>query len=137
MKKYRVERDTMGQVKVPLNALYMAQTQRALENFPVSGLKFGRSFIQSLGLIKGAAASVNQELQILDRRVAKAIRLAAKEVANGRHDEHFPVDIFQSGSGTSTNMNANEVIARRARQIDRGCSFIRTIMSTWDNRRMM
>jgi fumarate hydratase, class II len=120
MKKYRVERDTMGQVKVPLNALYMAQTQRALENFPVSGLKFGRSFIQSLGLIKGAAASVNQELQILDRRVAKAIRLAAKEVANGRHDEHFPVDIFQSGSGTSTNMNANEVIARRARQIDRG-----------------
>ena len=118
-KKYRIERDTLGKVSVPLNALYMAQTQRAIENFPVSGLKFGRSFVHALGLIKGAAASVNQELGILDRRVARAIRLAAEEVASGRHDEHFPVDIFQSGSGTSTNMNANEVIARRARQIDR------------------
>ena len=119
LKKYRIEKDTLGQVKVPFNALYMAQTQRALENFPVSGLKFGRSFIQSLGLIKGAAASVNQQLRILDRRIAKAIKLAAGEVATGQHDEHFPVDIFQSGSGTSTNMNANEVIARRAGQIDR------------------
>jgi len=119
-KKYRIERDTLGKVKVPFNVLYMAQTQRAIENFPVSGLKFGRSFIRSLGLIKAAAASVNQELRILDRKVAKAIRLAAEEVASGRHDEHFPVDIFQSGSGTSTNMNANEVITRRARQIDRG-----------------
>ena len=118
--KYRIESDTLGKVKVPFNALYMAQTQRAIENFPVSGLKFGRTFIRSLGLIKEAAASVNQELRILDRRVAKAVRLAAEEVALGRHDEHFPVDIFQSGSGTSTNMNANEVIARRAGQIDRG-----------------
>ncbi len=117
--KYRHESDSLGRVKVPFDALYMAQTQRAIENFPVSGLKFGRSFIQSLALIKGAAASVNQELRILDRKVAKAIRLAAEEVASGRHDEHFPVDIFQSGSGTSTNMNANEVIARRAQQIDR------------------
>jgi fumarate hydratase, class II len=119
LKKYRIERDTLGEVNVPFNALYMAQTQRAFENFPVSGLKFGRSFIQSLGLIKGAAASVNQQLRILDRRIAKAIKLAADEVASGQHDEHFPVDIFQSGSGTSTNMNANEVIARRAGQIDR------------------
>ena len=116
--KYRTERDTLGEVKVPYHALYMAQTQRAIENFPVSGLKFERSFIRALGLIKGAAASVNQEFRTLDRKVAKAIRLAAGEVASGRHDEHFPVDIFQSGSGTSTNMNANEVIARRAQQID-------------------
>ena len=116
--KYRTERDTLGEVKVPYHALYMAQTQRAIENFPVSGLKFERSFIRALGLIKGAGASVNQEFRTLDRKVAKAIRLAAGEVASGRHDEHFPVDIFQSGSGTSTNMNANEVIARRAQQID-------------------
>ena len=116
--KYRTERDTLGEVRVPYHALYMAQTQRAIENFPVSGLKFERSFIRALGLIKGAAASVNQEFRTLDRKVAKAIRIAAGEVASGRHDEHFPVDIFQSGSGTSTNMNANEVIARRAQQID-------------------
>ena len=120
LKKYRIERDTLGQVKVPFNALFMAQTQRAVENFPVSGLKLGRSFIQSLGLIKGAAASVNQELRILDRKVGKAVTRAAEEVASGLHDEHFPVDVFQSGSGTSTNMNANEVIARRAGQIARG-----------------
>jgi fumarate hydratase class II len=120
LKKYRIERDTLGQVKVPFNALYMAQTQRAIENFPVSGLKFERSFIRALGLIKGAAASINQQLRLLPPKVAKVINLAAEEVASGRHDEHFPVDIFQSGSGTSTNMNANEVIARRAQQIDRG-----------------
>jgi fumarate hydratase class II len=117
--KYRIETDTLGKVKVPVNALYMAQTQRAVENFPVSGLKFERSFIRALGLIKRAAASVNQQLGLLDPKVAKMIRLAAEEVASGRHDQHFPVDIFQSGSGTSTNMNANEVIARRAQQINR------------------
>ena len=136
--KYRIESDSLGKVKVPFNALYMAETQRAIENFPISGLKFGRSFIRALGLIKAAAASVNLELQLLDRKVGKVIRLAAEEVVSGRHDEHFPIDIFQSGSGTSTNMNANEVIASRAQQIELGaCVFTRTITSTWDNRRMM
>jgi fumarate hydratase class II len=115
--RYRTEKDSLGEVKVPAKALYMAQTQRALENFPISGLKFSRPFIRSLGLIKAAAASVNQELGLLDRGISKAISAAAKEVADGVHDDHFPVDIFQTGSGTSTNMNANEVIATRARQL--------------------
>ena len=115
--KYRIETDSLGEVKVPLKALYMAQTQRAVQNFPVSGLKFGRSFIRALGLIKAAAASVNHELGVLERRKASVIRRAAEEVVTGLHDDHFPVDIFQSVSGTSTNMNANEVIARRAYQL--------------------
>jgi len=113
----RIEQDSLGAVEVPAQALYMAQTQRAIENFPVSGLCFGRPFIQALGTIKAAAAFVNCELGLLDTAAAKAIEQAAAEVAAGRHDEHFPVDIFQTGSGTSTNMNANEVIASRARQI--------------------
>ena len=116
----RIEKDSLGEVHVPANALYMAQTQRAIENFPVSGLRFGRSFIGALGIIKSAAAAVNAELGLLDSALASAIKQAAAEVAQGRHDEHFPVDIFQTGSGTSTNMNANEVIATRAQQIAGG-----------------
>ncbi len=112
--RYRVERDSMGKVRVQAGALYGAQTQRAVENFPVSRLRFPRSFIRALGLIKGAAAAVNRGLKLLDPAAARAIEAAAGEVARGRHDAQFPVDIFQTGSGTSTNMNANEVIAALA-----------------------
>jgi len=119
----RIEKDSLGEVRVPAHALYMAQTQRAVENFPVSGLRFGRSFIRAMGIIKSAAAAVNAELGLLDSALASALEQAAAEVAEGRHDEHFPVDIFQTGSGTSTNMNANEVIAARARQIAGGTTF--------------
>ncbi|MDC1475542.1 class II fumarate hydratase [Gammaproteobacteria bacterium] len=115
MMKYRIEKDSMGEVKVPEGALWGAQTQRALENFNISGIRFafpfGRSFIQALGIIKFSAATANQKLQLLDAKKASAIKLASKEVAAGQHDDHFPLDIFQTGSGTSTNMNANEVIA--------------------------
>jgi len=119
---FRIEKDSLGEVRVPANALYMAQTQRAVENFPISGLRFGRAFIRALGIIKAAAAAVNAELGLLDPALASAIEQAAAEVAAGQHDEHFPVDIFQTGSGTSTNMNANEVIATRARQISGGAA---------------
>src|SRR5881396_1412534 len=111
---YRIERDSMGEVRVPVDALYGAQTQRAVENFPVSGLRFPRAFLRALGMIKGAAAAANQELHLLDPEMAGAIQQAAKEVEDGLHDAHFPLDIFQTGSGTSTNMNANEVIATLA-----------------------
>jgi len=111
---YRIEHDTMGDVRVPENALYGAQTQRAAENFPISGRRFPRVFIRALGLIKSAAASVNGTLGELPVELAQSIARAADEVSLGRHDEHFVVDIFQTGSGTSTNMNANEVIARLA-----------------------
>ncbi len=117
MTEYRVEKDSLGEVKVPAEALYGPQTQRAYENFPISGIRFPRSFIRALGLIKGAAAEVNAELDLLPADKAAAIRDAAEEVARGRWDEHFPLDVFQTGSGTSTNMNANEVIAKRAAQI--------------------
>ncbi len=117
MNNYRIERDSLGEVGVPADALYGAQTQRAIENFPVSGIRFPRVFIRALGLIKGAAAEVNHELGLLDEPKARAIQQAAEEVAEGKWDEHFPIDIFQTGSGTSTNMNANEVIANRATQI--------------------
>jgi fumarate hydratase class II len=113
----RVERDSLGEVQVPGWALYGAQTQRAVDNFPISGLRFPRVFIRALGLIKAAAAEVNLELGFLEAEVARAIAQAAQEVADGRWDEHFPIDIFQTGSGTSTNMNANEVIANRVTQI--------------------
>ncbi len=113
-KEYRVEHDTMGEVRVPTAALYGAQTQRAVDNFPISGLRMPRSFIRALGLIKGAAAAAHQALGLLDARVAGAIQEAAAEVAEGRHDAHFPIDVFQTGSGTSSNMNSNEVIARIA-----------------------
>ena len=116
--KYRIEKDTMGEVKVPHDALWGAQTQRALENFKISGIKFafpfGRSFIEALGIIKFAAASSNQKLKLLDARKAQAIKIAAKEVMSGLHDNQFPLDVFQTGSGTSTNMNANEVISNLA-----------------------
>src|SRR5207248_1309768 len=113
----RVERDTMGEMQVPANAYYGAQTQRAVENFPISDLRFPRRFIQALGLIKGAAAEVNMQLGLLDREKGEAIVKAARDVAGGALDAQFPLDIFQTGSGTSTNMNANEVIAHRANEI--------------------
>lgn len=111
---YRIERDSMGDVSVPAGALYGAQTQRAVENFPISDLRFPRSFLRALGMIKGAAAAVNLELGLLEPEMAAAIQQAAKEVEDGIHDPDFPLDIFQTGSGTSTNMNANEVIANVA-----------------------
>ncbi len=112
--EFRVERDSMGELRVPVAALWGAQTQRAVQNFPISGLPLPRGFIRALGLVKWAAAGANLELGELDRVRAFAIQKAALEVAEGRHDAHFPVDVFQTGSGTSSNMNANEVIARLA-----------------------
>ena len=115
--EYRIEKDSMGEVKVPKSAYYGAQTQRAVENFPISGVGFPRGFIRALGIIKHAAASANEELGLLDRARAEAIRKAAGEVIEGRLDKEFVVDVFQTGSGTSTNMNANEVIANRALEL--------------------
>jgi fumarate hydratase, class II len=112
--EYRVERDSMGETRVPARALWGAQTQRAVQNFPISGLAMPRQFIRALGLVKWAAAGANIELGDLDRTRAAAIQRAALEVAEGRHDAQFPIDVFQTGSGTSSNMNANEVIARLA-----------------------
>ena len=117
---YRIERDSLGEMKVPEDALYGAQTQRAKENFPISGRGFDRRFIRALGLIKKAAAESNGALGHLDGALADAIATAAGEVAAGRWDDQFVVDIYQTGSGTSTNMNANEVIARRASQLLEG-----------------
>ena len=111
---FRIERDSMGELQVPADALYGAQTQRAVDNFPISGLPIPRAMIQALGLVKAACASVNQDLGLLDTKKAEAIIEAANEVARGDHDAHFPVDIFQTGSGTSSNMNSNEVIAHLA-----------------------
>ena len=104
----------MGEVKVPVDALWRAQTQRAVENFPISGRGLERSQIRALGLLKAAAARVNERLGVLDADLAGAIADAAQEVADGRHDDQFPIDVFQTGSGTSSNMNANEVIATLA-----------------------
>jgi len=115
--KHRIENDSMGQMHVPENAYWGAQTQRAVENFPISGIRFPRRFIRSLGMIKRAAAQVNHELGLLDQKLAKAISSAAGEVMDGKLDAQFPLDIFQTGSGTSTNMNANEVIANRANEM--------------------
>jgi fumarate hydratase, class II len=112
--QYRTERDTMGEVAVPADALYRAQTQRAVDNFPISGRGLERSQIRALGLVKAACARVNGQLGVLDPTLAEAIASAADEVAAGAHDAHFPVDVFQTGSGTSSNMNANEVIATLA-----------------------
>ncbi|HEX4618769.1 MAG TPA: class II fumarate hydratase [Steroidobacteraceae bacterium] len=111
---FRVERDSMGELKVPADALWGAHTQRAVDNFPVSGLTMPRGFIAALGLVKQAAARTNRRLGLLDARVAEAVEVAAAEVATGKHDAHFPIDVFQTGSGTSSNMNANEVIAALA-----------------------
>ncbi|MFB6280279.1 MAG: class II fumarate hydratase [Salinibacter sp.] len=114
---YRTESDSLGDVRVPADALYGAQTQRAKENFPVSDLRFPRRFIEALGHVKRAAALANHDLDLLDADPADAITEAAQEVIDGAHDEEFVVDIFQTGSGTSTNMNANEVIANRAAEM--------------------
>jgi fumarate hydratase, class II len=111
---YRTERDSMGEMKVPSTALYGAQTQRAVENFPISGLRMPRAFIRALGLIKAAAADTNADLGVLESGMAARVRDAALAVAEGKHDDQFVVDVFQTGSGTSTNMNANEVIAHLA-----------------------
>jgi fumarate hydratase class II len=110
----RVERDSLGEVEVPSDAYWGAQTQRAVENFPISGLTFGRRFVRALGIVKKAAAAANRDLGLLDDEIADAIIEAADEVIAGDHDDQFPVDVFQTGSGTSSNMNANEVIANRA-----------------------
>jgi fumarate hydratase class II len=116
--KYRIEKDSLGEVKVPQKALWGAQTQRALDNFTISGIKFafpfGRSFIEALGIIKFSAASANQKLKLLTAKKAAPIKAASKDVIKGLYDESFPLDVFQTGSGTSTNMNANEVIANVA-----------------------
>jgi fumarate hydratase, class II len=112
--RYRTEQDSMGEVNVPIDALYSAQTQRAVENFPVSGLRLPRSVIRALGLIKAALAGANAELGLLEHDMADAIINSAVEVAGGVHDKQFPLDIFQTGSGTSSNMNCNEVIATLA-----------------------
>ncbi len=114
---FRMEKDTMGEVRVPADAYYGAQTARARDNFPISGAGIPRLVIRALGMIKAAAAAVNRELGSLEAKAAKAIGAAAEEVVEGKLDEHFVVDVFQTGSGTSSNMNANEVIANRASEI--------------------
>jgi fumarate hydratase class II len=116
MTEYRIEHDTMGEVRVPVDALWRAQTQRAVENFPISGTPIESAQIRALAQIKAACAKANAELGILDQDVADAIVAAADEVASGAHDAHFPIDVFQTGSGTSSNMNTNEVIATLATQ---------------------
>ncbi len=116
MSKFRSERDSMGELKVPAAALYGAQTQRAVDNFPISGLTMPRQFIRALGLIKSAAAEANLRLGQLKKGQARAIREASARVAAGEFDAQFPIDVFQTGSGTSSNMNANEVIAHSDRQ---------------------
>ncbi|MCW2831014.1 MAG: aspA [Aeromicrobium sp.] len=114
MTEYRIEHDTMGEVRVPVDALWRAQTQRAVENFPISGTPIESAQIRALAQIKAACAQANAELGILDQDIADAIAAAAAEVATGAHDAHFPIDVFQTGSGTSSNMNTNEVIATLA-----------------------
>jgi len=113
----RIEKDSMGDVEVPDDAFWGAQTQRAVENFPISGFRVDRSLVWALATLKGAAAEVNHDLGTLDTEYMEAIRDSAAEVAAGDHDDHFPVDVFQTGSGTSSNMNTNEVLANRASQI--------------------
>jgi fumarate hydratase class II len=115
--KTRIEKDSLGTKEVPADALYGIQTLRAVENFPVSGWRFPRSFIRALALIKKCAAQVNMELGFLDKTIGEAVGRSAAEAADGKWDDQFPVDIFQTGSGTSTNMNANEVIASRANEL--------------------
>ncbi|MFI7588582.1 class II fumarate hydratase [Spongisporangium articulatum] len=112
--RFRVLHDTMGEVRVPADALYGAQTQRAVENFPISGTRIAPAVIRALALIKLAAATVNSRLGVLDEDVAEAVVAAAREVANGAYADQFPIDVFQTGSGTSTNMNVNEVVATLA-----------------------
>lgn len=120
MSDTRIEKDSMGDMTVPANAYYGAQTQRAVENFPISGYRFGRRFIHALGLVKRSAAKVNKDLGLLDGKLADLIVKAADEVIEGNLDDHFVVDIFQTGSGTSSNMNTNEVISNRAIELAGG-----------------
>ena len=117
---YRIESDSMGTMKVPKNALYAAQTARAVENFPISDLKFKRPFIEALGIIKYSAAKVNGDLKLIPKNISKSIMKASQEVIDGKHDDEFIVDIFQTGSGTSSNMNANEVISTLASKFIKG-----------------
>ncbi len=117
MSEFRVEKDSMGEVRIPAHAYWGASSQRAADNFPVSGERFPRRFIEALGIVKWAAARANVELGLLDGRVGEAIAAAAEEVISGALDDHFVLDVFQTGSGTSTNMNANEVIANRADEL--------------------
>ncbi|MDH5021244.1 class II fumarate hydratase [Halobacterium rubrum] len=114
---YRTEQDSLGEMQVPADAYWGAQTQRAVENFPISGIAFGRRFVRALGVVKKAAAQANRDLDLVDEEKADAIVAAADEVIAGEHDDQFPVDVFQTGSGTSSNMNANEVVANRAAEI--------------------
>lgn len=116
-KQFRTERDSMGELQVPADALYGAQTQRAVNNFPISGLPMPRGFIRALGFVKIACATANEKLGLLDKKFADVIRSAANDVAQGKYDQHFPIDVFQTGSGTSTNMNANEVISHLATKL--------------------
>ncbi|MDQ2942156.1 MAG: lyase family protein, partial [Candidatus Dormibacteraeota bacterium] len=113
----RIEKDSMGEIEVPANAYYSASTQRAVLNFPISGQPLPRRFIRALGLVKKAAAQTNRELGLLSRRRARAVAAAAQQVVDGELDAQFPIDVYQTGSGTSTNTNANEVIATRATEI--------------------
>src|ERR1700712_2182605 len=106
--EYRIEHDTMGEVRVPKDALWRAQTQRAVENFPISGRGLERTQIRALGLLKAACAQVNKDLGLLSAEKADAIIAAAGEIADGRHDDQFPIDVFQTGSGTSSNMKAHQ-----------------------------
>jgi len=116
--QFRIEHDTMGEVRVPVDALWRAQTQRAVENFPISGRGLERTQIRAMGLLKAACAQVNRDLGLLAPEKADAIIAAANEIADGLHDDQFPIDVFQTGSGTSSNMNANEVIASLAAKAD-------------------
>src|ERR1700752_2060228 len=120
MSESRIEKDSMGSMSVPAGAYWGAQTQRAVENFPISGYRFGRRFIRAMGLVKRAAARANRSLGKLDPRLAGLIERAADEVIEGKLDDHFVLDIYQTGSGTSTNMNANEVISNRAIELAGG-----------------
>ncbi len=125
--EFRTERDSLGEVRVPADAYWGAQTQRAVENFPISGITFSRRFVQALGIVKKAAARANRDLGHLDAETAGHIITAADEVIAGEHDDQFPVDVFQTGSGTSSNMNANEVIANRATELAGGALGSRVI----------
>src|SRR3954471_25038424 len=120
MSQFRIEKDSMGEMQVPADAYYAAQTARAVENFPISNLRFPRRFIAAMGLIKWACAEINFGLGLIDEKRETLLQQAAQEVIEGKLDDQFVVDIFQTGSGTSTNMNTNEVIASRANEIATG-----------------
>src|SRR5438477_12428185 len=123
MSEFRIEKDSMGDVKVPAKAYYGAQTQRAVENFPISGQPLPTRLIRALGLVKIAAAVANRDLGKLKSEIAEPIIKAAREVADGKLDSQFPIDVYQTGSGTSSNMNANEVISNRAIEMTGGDRF--------------